>query len=65
MYSWAEGTKYGWWLEMILYLSLLLAVIAAILVQYTITESLLQCPLEKLIDSPLKSHIEKTPNREE
>jgi hypothetical protein len=61
MYVWAERTIYGWWLEMILYLSLLPAVIAAILVQYTITQSPLKCLLERLIDSPLKCNIEKNP----
>jgi len=48
-----------------LYLSLLSAVFAAILEQYTVTESPLESLLESHFDSLLKGHVEKTPNWEE
>jgi hypothetical protein len=54
---WAYGTIYGWRPEIDLYMSLLPAVFAAILVLYTITESALE--------SLLESHLERAILREE
>jgi hypothetical protein len=47
------------------YLSLLPAVFAAILVQYTITESPIESLLESLFHILLKSQVGKTPNRKQ
>jgi len=47
------------------YVTLLPAVFAAILVQYTNTESLIESLLESIFDSLLKSHVEKTSNQKQ